>query len=386
MQSDLNRSERDLLDLIGEFYDCSIEPSKWPVALAGLASVMKASDVVLTLNNLLRPGFSTLAKWNLDPSFEAAMKRHYSQNPLLHLAWYKLVDEPVSLLSEIQEQAVKETDWYAKTYGAFGYRDSAFSILAKTSDQFGSVSFQRKIDQEPFDMSDLDLLRRLSPHIRRAVMIGDLLETKAVERDALDAALNALHVSVILTSENGRIAYANSAAEKLLSTFVVRSDSGRLSAHDTTSASELEKAIKSAASGTIIDIPAGGIVVSLKDSEGRRNIAAWVLPLDGGIRRDIATTFSASVAIFLKEVGDQTPVPAEIFVKQYGVTPAECRLLLLLVQGLTPADAAKSLGVSITTVQTHLARLMAKTHTGGQIDLVRLAMSVLAPTSASDLR
>lgn len=383
MQADFDRSERDLLDLVGEFYDCSIEPAKWPTALSGLASVMCASDVVLTLNNLLRPSFSTLAKWNLDEGFEAAMSRNYAQNPLLHLAWYKSVDEPISLLSEIDEQEVKETDWYSKTYGAFGYRDSAFSILAKTTDQFGSVSFQRKIHQDPFDKSDLDLLSRLSPHIRRAVMIGDLLETKAVERGALDAALNALRVSVILTSANGRIAYANTAAEMLLSKSVVRSELGRLSAQDTASDSELEKAINAAASGTTVDLPAGGVVVSLKASEGGGNLAAWVLPLDGGLRREIATTFSASVAIFLKEVGDQAPVPAELFVKQYGVTPAECRLLLLLVQGLTLARAADTLGVSITTVQTHLGRLMAKTHTSRQIDLVRLAMSVLAPTSAS---
>jgi DNA-binding CsgD family transcriptional regulator len=52
------------------------------------------------------------------------------------------------------------------------------------------------------------------------------------------------------------------------------------------------------------------------------------------------------------------------------------------VQGMAPAEAAEALGISLPTARTHLARLLDKTGTSRQADLVRLAMSALAPTAS----
>jgi DNA-binding CsgD family transcriptional regulator len=106
-----------------------------------------------------------------------------------------------------------------------------------------------------------------------------------------------------------------------------------------------------------------------------------VLPLDGGLRTDLAAPFSARAAVFLREIGDAAPLPGELFVRRYGITPAECRVLMLLTQGMSPHETADALGCSEATVRTHMQRLFAKTGTGGQPDLMRLAMSALAPAS-----
>jgi DNA-binding CsgD family transcriptional regulator len=83
-----------------------------------------------------------------------------------------------------------------------------------------------------------------------------------------------------------------------------------------------------------------------------------------------------------RELGDTSPFPAELFVRRYAITPAESRVMMLLVQGMTISEAAEALGISPPTTKTHLARLFDKTGTSRQADLVRLAMSALAPTSA----
>lgn len=380
--SDARLAEGELLDLVGEFYDCALQPANWPTALSKVASLLDGTDVVISLHHIpARPEMSLVARWNVDPAFEKAMTQHYPQNPFVPFVWYKAIDEPMSVLTEMTEAEVKATKWYSNTMGAFGYRDSAFTLLAKSTSEFGSLSIQRKAHQEPFDRDDLDLFGKLAPHVRRAVMIGDLLQTKSLERNALSAALDALSVGVILTSDDVRIVYANRRAEELLSAATaLRSDAGRLTTLDSTSANALRSAVAAAASGTSVDIPKSGIVVSISRRE-ERPLAAWVLPLDGGLRQELGATFDARVAIFIRDVGEAAQVPAEIFVRQYGVTPAECRVLLLLVQGFTPDAAAEALGVSIATVKTQIARLMQKTGVQRQVDLVRLAMSALAPTA-----
>ena len=276
---------------------------------------------------------------------------------------------------------MKRTAWYSETMGAYGYRDAIISLLAKSSAQFGSISIQREMDKPPFDAADLDLMRRLGPHVRRAVLIGDLLDARAIERDVLSATLEKLTIGVLLTDQAGRIAHANSAATRMLEEgSAACRDRDTITARDSSSARELAQAIAGAASGTTVDIPRGGIVVLLKGSSGH-DLAVWVLPLDGGLRRDLGATFAACVAVFLREIGDVSPLPAELFVRRYGITQAECRVLLLIVQGMTPQEAANALGVSLTTAKTHIARLFDKTGTQRQVDLVRLAMTALAPAS-----
>jgi DNA-binding CsgD family transcriptional regulator len=68
-------------------------------------------------------------------------------------------------------------------------------------------------------------------------------------------------------------------------------------------------------------------------------------------------------------------------VRRYAITPAESRVMMLIVQGMTIAETAEALGISLPTAKTHLARLFDKTGTTRQADLVRLAMSALAPAA-----
>ena len=58
---------------------------------------------------------------------------------------------------------------------------------------------------------------------------------------------------------------------------IVRRVGDQLAARNSNAARELSQAIADAASGTTIDIPRSGIVVSLKGEAGR-DLAAWVLP------------------------------------------------------------------------------------------------------------
>lgn len=70
---------------------------------------------------------------------------------------------------------------------------------------------------------------------------------------------------------------------------------------------------------------------------------------------------------------DICPRPNELTLQRvWGLTPAEATLAAELAQGTAVPDLAKKLGVSRTTVRTHLAAIFAKTHTRRQAALVAL--------------
>lgn len=60
----------------------------------------------------------------------------------------------------------------------------------------------------------------------------------------------------------------------------------------------------------------------------------------------------------------------------FNVKPAENAVAELLVRGMTPNECALHLGVSITTVRTHLSALYRKTHTRNQSELLLIIRAI----------
>jgi DNA-binding CsgD family transcriptional regulator len=56
----------------------------------------------------------------------------------------------------------------------------------------------------------------------------------------------------------------------------------------------------------------------------------------------------------------------------------------MLTQGMSLREAAETIGISEPTAKTHLQRLFQKTGTDRQADLMRLAMSALAPAATRE--
>ena len=59
----------------------------------------------------------------------------------------------------------------------------------------------------------------------------------------------------------------------------------------------------------------------------------------------------------------------------FGLTPAECRVALLLGDGHAPKDIASMAGVSVDTVRSQIKSIFGKTGVNRQGDLIRLMLN-----------
>ncbi len=87
---------------------------------------------------------------------------------------------------------------------------------------------------------------------------------------------------------------------------------------------------------------------------------------------DISEPFAV---IFLSDPHWQNDFEPARLERFYGLTPAEARLTILLVQGLSLEEGAGKLNVSLNTVRTHLKRIFTKTGTNRQSEVVRIILS-----------
>jgi len=67
-------------------------------------------------------------------------------------------------------------------------------------------------------------------------------------------------------------------------------------------------------------------------------------------------------------------VPEARLRELFGLTAAETKVALGLLTGSGPREIAEEIGVSFNTVRTHLARVLAKTGTRRQGELIRVLM------------
>ena len=73
------------------------------------------------------------------------------------------------------------------------------------------------------------------------------------------------------------------------------------------------------------------------------------------------------------------PSPPELIAKSYRLTPSELRVLLAVVEVGGVPEVALALGISETTVKTHLQRVFEKTASKRQVDLVKLVAGYMSP-------
>jgi DNA-binding CsgD family transcriptional regulator len=94
--------------------------------------------------------------------------------------------------------------------------------------------------------------------------------------------------------------------------------------------------------------------------------------LTSGARRRAGSSYAAVAAVFVRKVGPDLPHPVAAFAELYRLTPAEMRVVMAIVNIGGVPEAAPVLGISQTTVKTHLQRVMEKTGIERQADLVKL--------------
>jgi DNA-binding CsgD family transcriptional regulator len=133
-----------------------------------------------------------------------------------------------------------------------------------------------------------------------------------------------------------------------------------------------------AAAGGDLALGRKGVAMALRARDETRYLAN-VLPLTAGARRKAGIAYSAVATVFIQRAALELRSPPEALAKEFGLTPAEVRVLFAIVNVGVVSEVAEMLGISEATVRTHLHRLFEKTATARQAELVKLVAGYTNP-------
>ena len=202
-------------------------------------------------------------------------------------------------------------------------------------------------------------------------MISKVITLPKIETAAFADMLDGLSAGLFLVSASGGLVHANASGHALLREgSCLSAHGGRLRAADPQANSSLQTVFAEAAGGDA-SLRTKAIAIPLRSLDGEPYVA-HVVRLTGGARRNAGMTYAAVAAVFVRKAELDLQSPVDAIAQNFGLTPAELRVLFAIVDIGGIPEVAPVLGISETTVKTHLQRLFAKTATSRQADLVKL--------------
>lgn len=365
--------------LIGSIYDAVLEPALWTGVVERAGKFVGGVGASIFRQDSVRKIGNSYYHSGIDPRFERLYFEKYIKFDPLSAAYLTLKVGDVSSSSIIIPPAeFFETRFYREWARPQGLVDNVFAILERSPTSIAAFIVFRHERDGLADDDARQLLGLIAPHLRRAVLIGKVIDLRTIEAATFADTLDGLNAGIFLVDATGLIVHANVAGHGILAVGdILRSFAGRLVAHDQQVDEVLRDAFKATEHGDAA-IGTKGIAVPLIARDGERHVA-HILPLTSGARRRAELAITATAALFVQKAALEIPSRPEAIAKAYKLTPTELRVLLTLVEVGGGPEVAEALGIADGTVKTHLSHLFQKTGVKHQVDLVRLVAGFSSP-------
>lgn len=379
-----------LPELIGDVYQAGLEPEHWPQVLARLSQAFEGDLACIYTPVVAHPGQAIYLTHNFTEAMESAYTAYYHRID----AWTQTAvaqDRYTKGLMAFGEEIISQPDLHRTEFYNDFLKPNGLEWIVSTVLFDGRVdpgvpathmTFTRHPDHKAFGPAELRLIQALAPHVRRALVTHWRLTEARIRLTAHESALEHLGYGVVLLGEGERVLHLNRLAEDMLrKADGLMLSSGHLHAVNVQEDAALSKLLADAALGV-----GGDLAVSRSEKaaegaqmDGKPVYVISALPLKemqaafGMAGNGVLSRPRAMLLIHDPLAARRSGGPNN-FADVFHLTPAEMRVLALLVDELAPKQIAVELGVGIRTVRSHLSSLYTKTGTRNQRSLIALAL------------
>jgi DNA-binding CsgD family transcriptional regulator len=365
-------TKRVLSELLGSLYDAAANPGQWDTFLRGFMQPAHANSAALLVHDLKNGKHNIIRQFAIDPD---DVRIYYNIANELEDVWRSNA-VPVSYAgwTHISESLCPSgvlvgTPFYNECLKKLRIFHGMFGVVEQKGPVLAIISFYRQKKGTAFDTSELELLNFFMPHLRRAFQLHFRLADLQMRSVSLQAAVDMSPTGMIFFDSTGRILCMNRSA-----TAIIAQKDGLLSTTDGLRAEQVQESanldllIRQATATSIgIGLHAGGAILI-----SRRSLSPLHLLVVPTRNLELDLSTSAAAVVFIVDPARRLRPASEILSGLYRLTPAECRVALLLSDGKSLSEIAQILGVSRNTLKTQVASVYSKTGTSRQSQLVRL--------------
>lgn len=353
------------LELVERIYEAAALPALWPGVLQTIADRVGAAGGVFFTNS--RSGLSLVSA----PKILWFVEAYIAQG------WAVEQARGAPLIDEMRPGFHTDADFRSAEERAAlpVYRDF---LIPNGIDAGAATVFQGADDDaivlsiEQFGSHDaaaaaIPFLNGLRPHLGRALSLSSRLGE--AEAASTVAALQLAGVPAAVVSGDGRLRAVNDRFTQRMGDRMMESRLG-LRFADRSLQMRFVEVLAARKLGL------GGRSIAVAATDDQRACAIHLLPLRRGARDVFGWD---GVLMLLAEAANASVPHADLLRLLFDLTPTEARLTRHLLEGRTPAEAAKLMRITEATARVHLRRIFAKTGVRRQAELLRLLLGLGGP-------
>lgn len=362
-----------LFGVVDAIYRSALEPEHWPDTLRQMSLLLSSGTSGLFL---LDRQTGTLPIAAFDPAGPADAVRDYAtqfstRDDLRQFARRQPVGEILDTQA-FPRDLLQRSDCFHDFYKRWDLAQFAGSVVFNNALQEASLVVYRGDNRAPYTDDELATLAMLIPHVARSLQIWTRTQQTAAVAETVSRGL-AGEDALLLIARDRRVLWLNEAAEQLAQgEDAIRISGGRLAIADRDVATLVDRFCESAF--RVAELPPAPVHADLPRQGGRTplRLVARLVRREPGVMRLTAVMLQLSARTV-----PEAPMSERVKVR-YALTSAEAELLAALVRGETVRDYASRRDISQSTARSHLKRVLHKTDTHRQTDLVRLVLGASA--------
>ena len=351
-------------DLVGDIYQCALEPARWSDALSHFVSVFSPPDwdvAALMWEGINAPSVRWVGTTGLVAhAIQGYQAAHAGTNAWSVRTTQLAVGRVVDTDEILSRAEFLKSDLYQHFLKTWSMELAVFIIFERTTSEQLALSMP---GPDGRDISGIKRgMRLIAPHVQRATRIGHGLAEARLRSAGAEAALELGHVAIMALKQDLTIVSKNDKAAALAAQKVFRISGGRVAFED----QEAQKQIAALAQSTA---PAS-VAFRVADATGANHA---VLAMTIRPQREAVLGGWVEGARILVSISNPHPTPlleVNRLCAWFDFTPSEARLAAALTTGQSLADYAEARGVGVEAARYLLKAIFRKAEVNSQAQLV----------------
>lgn len=367
-------------EIIGSIYDAAVDVSLWPQVIENIVQYTDSKTAIFTALDQFSPSYDFVYTHEIPVESLKAYRDERIRviDMKLHISlWQQAgVGNVVNLdLSHYGENPESdEYIFYERCLNPTGISYISAVLLDQGSHRWAVLGLHRAPDAAPYQQKELDFLKHLGVHLRRALQIHRQFSLVKQENLSLYSVLDHLKTGVILLDHQLSLTYSNPLAQSM-----IEHDScldldlyNRLKTH-AYDQSRLDQLLHSALLGqSALNADVGG-VLSLSDEKGRE-LMLTIVPFSKLKNMQHQDAGQHQIAVFLTDKHQLYALSKAYLQQAYQLSKREFELCELLLNGCKLEEIAEHCGITLSSVRTYFKNIYEKTQCNSQIELMHLLM------------
>jgi DNA-binding CsgD family transcriptional regulator len=359
------------VELIGLMYEAALDRSVWPIVADRLADLMGATVGQISSYDATTGAADEIAP-RIPPEATGRYLNHWvHHNPLVEAGLRRPVGKVFTNRDLVPKPEFARTAIHNEFFAPLELDEAIGAKLIADDTFWASLGVWRPGRLEPFDGVDAALLRELLPHLQRAMQLSCRLALLEMTRSVSVEILDRLHQATMLVDAKCRVRFANRAAVEILGDRAGLhrgvDDVLRADRHADTGA--LHRVVADAAGPIVDGAECSGGWLRISRGDGRSPLTALIIPLRA--ETDWVMPRRPAAMLFVTDPERGSDPDGAVLRQSFGLTRMEAAVASQMLQGDGLKATARRLGISPTTVRTHLTAVFNKTGTRRQPQLVR---------------